>query len=154
MRHLKSGRKLGRTTSHRKALLSNIAAALIEHKSIVTTKAKAKEARSTVERLITFAKKGDLASRRQVLKTIRNKDLVKQLFDDIAPKYEDRSGGYTRVIKLGLRKGDNAPMAILEMVGYENIQSQKIEKQRKKREAKEKQEEAEATQEDNSSKDE
>ena len=137
MRHLKSGRKLGRTTSHRKATLANLASALFEHKSIVTTTPKAKEARSTVERLITFAKKGDLASRRQVLRTIRDKNLVKDLFEKIAPKYSNRNGGYTRIIKIGNRKGDNAPLAIFELVGYENIKAEKIEKQRLKREAKE-----------------
>ena len=137
MRHLKSGRKLGRTTSHRKATLANLASALIEHKSIVTTTPKAKEARSTVERLVTFAKKGDIASRRQVSRTIRDKNLVKDLFEKIAPKYSDRNGGYTRIIKIGNRKGDNAPLAIFELVGYENIKAEKIEKQRLKREAKE-----------------
>ena len=136
MRHLKSGRKLGRTKSHRKALLANLATSLFAHKSIVTTTPKAKEARSTVERLVTFAKKGDLASRRRVLRTVKNKALVKELFEDIAPKYADRNGGYTRVIKIGNRKGDNAPMAIFEMVGYEGIKAEKIEKQRQRREAK------------------
>ena len=136
MRHLKAGRKLGRTSSHRKALLSNIATSLIEHKSIITTTPKAKEARRVVERLITFAKKGDLASRRQVLKTVRDKDLVKELFEKIAPKYESRKGGYTRVIKIGFRKGDNAPLSIFELVGFEGVQADKIEKARQKREAK------------------
>ncbi len=137
MRHLKSGRKLGRTASHRKATLANLATALLEHKSIVTTTPKAKEARSTVERLITFAKKGDIASRRQVLRTIRDKKLVKNLFENIAPKYAERNGGYTRIIKIGNRKGDNAHLAIFELVGYENLKAEKIEKQRLKREAKE-----------------
>ena len=112
MRHQKSGRKLGRTYSHKKATLANLASAIFEHKSIMTTTAKAKEARSTVERLITFAKKGDLAARREVLRTIRDKELVKTLFADIAPKYADRNGGYTRIIKLGNRAGDNASMSI------------------------------------------
>ena len=147
MRHLKSGRKLGRTASHRKATLANLAAALIEHKSIVTTTPKAKEARSTVERLITFAKKGDVASRRQVLRTIRDKNLVKDLFEKIAPKYTERNGGYTRIIKIGNRKGDNARLAIFELVGYENIKTEKIEKQRLKREAKETKKQKETTEE-------
>ena len=116
MRHLKAGRKLGRTASHRKATMSNLAAALIEHKSIITTTPKAKEARGVVDRLITFAKRGDLAARRQVLRTLRDKSLVKELFDDIAPKYKDRPGGYTRVIKIGNRKGDDAPLALLEIL--------------------------------------
>ncbi|RPH99257.1 MAG: 50S ribosomal protein L17 [Calditrichaeota bacterium] len=136
MRHLKSGRKLGRTYSHRKALLSNLALSLLEHKSIITTTAKAKEARGVVERLITFAKKGDLGSRRHVLRTLRDKKLVKELFETIAPKYKDRPGGYTRVIKIGSRQGDNAPMAVFELVGYEGIKADKIEKQRQKREEK------------------
>jgi len=136
MRHLKSGRKLGRTTSHRKATLANLAAAVIAHKSIMTTTPKAKEARSVVERLITFAKKGDLASRRQVLRTLRDKKLVRELFEEIAPKYQDRQGGYTRVIKVGHRAGDSAPMAIFELVGYEGAKAEKIEKKRQRREAK------------------
>jgi large subunit ribosomal protein L17 len=136
MRHLKSGKKLGRTSSHRKAMLSNIAVALLTHKSIVTTTPKAKEARGVVERLITYAKRGDLAARRQVLRVVRDKKLVKELFEEIAPKYEKRNGGYTRVIKLGQRRGDNAALAIFEMVGYEGVQAAKIEKERKKRQAK------------------
>ena len=133
MRHLKSGKKLGRTASHRKATLANMATSLIEHKRIVTTTVKAKEARGVVERLVTFAKKGDLASRRQVLKTIRNKNLVKELFEEIAPVYKDRPGGYTRVIKLGNRKGDNAPLAIFELVGFEGVHAERIEKKKQKR---------------------
>jgi large subunit ribosomal protein L17 len=136
MRHMKSGRKLGRTYSHRKATLANLALALITHKSIVTTTIKAKEARSVVERLITFAKKGDLAARREVLRTIRDKMIVKELFEQIAPKYADRKGGYTRIVRLGRRKGDNAPIAILEMVGYEGVKVEKMEKARQKREEK------------------
>jgi large subunit ribosomal protein L17 len=136
MRHLKSGRKLGRTASHRKATLANIASELLTHKSIITTTPKAKEARSTVERLVTFAKKGDIAARRHVLKTIRDKDLAKELFEQIAPKYTGREGGYTRIVKIGPRKGDSADMAIFELVGYEGVKAEKIEKQRQKREAK------------------
>ena len=122
----------------------------------MTTTPKAKEARGTVERLITFAKKGDLASRRQVLRTLRNKELVKELFEDIAPKYADRPGGYTRVIKVGRRQGDDAPMAIFELVGFEGMQAAKLEKKRQKQEnkavEKEKADKAEAQ--DDSSKDE
>lgn len=139
MRHLKAGRKLGRTASHRKATMANLAASLIEHKSIITTTPKAKEARGVVERLITFAKRGDLAARRQVLRTLQDKKLVKELFEDIAPKYENRPGGYTRVIKIGNRKGDDASMAVFELVGYEGTQAAKIEKARQKRENKAKQ---------------
>jgi len=150
MRHLKSGRKLGRTASHRKATLANLAAAIIEHKSIITTTPKAKEARGVVERLITFAKRGDLAARRRVLRTLRDKELVKELFEKIAPKYENRPGGYTRVIKIGQRRGDNAHMAVFELVGYEGAQSAKIEKARQKRELKAKNEKAATEKEDDS----
>ncbi|MBN1481431.1 50S ribosomal protein L17 [candidate division KSB1 bacterium] len=136
MRHLKAGKKLGRNASHRKATMANLAAALIEHKSIITTKPKAKAARAVVERLITFAKRGDLAARRQVLRTIRDKKLVQELFEKIAPKYENRPGGYTRVIKIGNRKGDDAPMAVFELVGYEGTQTEKIERARRRREMK------------------
>lgn len=136
MRHRKTGRKLSRTASHRKATLDNLAMALFENKSIKTTTAKAKEARSSVERLITFAKRGDLASRRQVLKTIRDKNIVKTLFDEIAPKYADRPGGYTRVIKLGQRHGDGADLSILELVGFEGVQTEKLQKAKSKREIK------------------
>ena len=147
MRHRKSGRKLGRTASHRKATLANLATALFEHTSIKTTTAKAKEARATVERLITFAKRGDLHSRRQVMRTIKDKAIVKKLFDEIAPKYAERNGGYTRIIGLGQRQGDGANLSILELVGYEGIQMEKIEKQRAKREAKEKMKEEAETEE-------
>ncbi len=144
MRHQKSGRKLGRTHSHKKATLANLALALFEHKSIITTTPKAKEARTTVERIITFAKKGDLAARREVLRTIRDKDLVKQIFEEIAPKFAERSGGYTRIVKLGNRSGDNADMSIFELVGYENLKMEKIEKQRQKRQEKKKQQQKQA----------
>lgn len=136
MRHLKSGRKLGRTASHRKALLRNLASELFLNKTIKTTTAKAKELRSLAERLITFAKKGDLAARRHVLRFVTNKSIVKTLFDEIAKKYSDRNGGYMRIVQLGSRRGDGAPMSIIELVGYEGIQTEKLEKQRQKREAK------------------
>jgi len=133
MRHRKAHRKLGRTTSHRKALLANMATALFEHKQIRTTTEKAKEARVTAEKLITFAKRGTLADRRQVLRTIRDKSVVRSLFDEIAPTYKDRNGGYTRVTKLGRRRGDAAEMALLELVGFEDVA---IEKQRSSAEQK------------------
>ena len=136
MRHLKSGRKLGRTASHRKALLANLATEVFRHKSIVTTTPKAKEARSSVERLITFAKKGDLAARRQVLRSIRDKAVVKELFETIAPRFAERNGGYTRIIKLGSRNGDNAPLAILELVGFEGVKTERLEKRRQERKEK------------------
>jgi large subunit ribosomal protein L17 len=135
MRHLKAGRKLGRTTSHKKALMANLASEVFRHKSIVTTTPKAKEARGVVERLITFAKRGDVAARRQVLRTVRDKELVRELFETIAPRFADRDGGYTRIVKLGRRVGDNAPLAIFELVGYEGVKAERMEKQRQKREA-------------------
>ncbi|MFQ5648343.1 MAG: 50S ribosomal protein L17 [bacterium] len=133
MRHRKVNKKLGRTASHRKALISNVATALFEHKQIKTTTVKAKEIRRFVERLITFAKRGTLADRRQVLRTVRNKRVVRTLFEDIAPTYQDRNGGYTRVVRLGRRRGDGAEVALLELVGYEGVL---LEKQRSKEEQK------------------
>ena len=117
MRHNKIGRKLGRKTAHRKALMSNLASALITHKRIKTTDAKAKELRMYIEPLVTFAKKGDLHSRRQVLKKIRHKTIVRELFDNIGPKFSNRNGGYTRIIKLGFRDNDCAPISMIEFVG-------------------------------------
>ena len=116
MRHNKRGRKLSRKTAHRKALMSNLAVALITHKKIKTTEAKAKELRTYVEPLITFAKRGDLHARRQVLKKIRHKSVVRELFDNIGPSFSDRNGGYTRITKLGFRDNDCAPVSIIEFV--------------------------------------
>ncbi len=144
MRHQKSKVHLNRTASHRKALFANMACALIQDKQIRTTFAKARAVRPFVERMITFARKGDLASRRHVLKHMRNKDSVKLLFDEIGPFYIDRNGGYTRIIKLGQRRGDAAPVAILELVDYEAIGGEKGKKKEeaakgvKKKEKKEK----------------
>ena len=117
MRHNKKGRKLGRKTAHRKALMSNLASALITNKRIKTTDAKAKELRKYIEPLVTFAKKGDLHSRRQVLRKIRHKSIVKELFDNIGPTFSNRNGGYTRIIKLGFRDNDCAPISMIEFVG-------------------------------------
>ena len=117
MRHNKIGRKLGRKTAHRKALMSNLASALITNKRIKTTDAKAKELRKYIEPLVTFAKKGDLHSRRQVLKKIRHKSVVRELFDNIGPTFSNRNGGYTRIIKLGFRDNDCAPISMIEFVG-------------------------------------
>ena len=117
MRHNKKGRKLGRKTAHRKALMSNLASALITNKRIKTTDAKAKELRKYIEPLVTFAKKGDLHSRRQVLKKIRHKSIVRELFKNIGPTFLNRNGGYTRIIKLGFRDNDCAPMSMIEFVG-------------------------------------
>ena len=117
MRHLKAGRKLNRTASHRKAMFENMAASLIEHERITTTLPKAKELRSVVERLITHAKRGDLHGVRTIAKKIHDKSLIYKLMHDIAPGYKEREGGYTRVLKVGFRKGDNAEVAIVELVG-------------------------------------
>ena len=117
MRHNKVGRKLGRKTAHRKALMSNLASALITHKRIKITDAKAKELRMFIEPLVTYAKKGDLHSRRQVLKKIRHKSIVRELFDNIGPTFSNRNGGYTRIIKLGFRDNDCAPISMIEFVG-------------------------------------
>lgn len=121
MRHKLSGRRLGRTTSHRMAMFRNMATSLFEHERIVTTAEKAKELRPIAEKMITLAKKNDLHARRQVLSFIRSKDVVEKLFTDIKDKFSDRKGGYTRILKTGTRKGDSAGMAIIELVGYEEI---------------------------------
>lgn len=121
MRHKYSGRKLGRTSSHRLAMFRNMVTSLFEHERIVTTTEKAKEARPIAEKMITLAKRGDLHARRQALSFIRSKDVVEKLFTEIKDNFEDRKGGYTRIIKTGVRKGDCASMAILELVGYEEV---------------------------------
>jgi large subunit ribosomal protein L17 len=116
MRHRKQGRKLNKTASHRKAMFANMAASLIEHEQIVTTLPKAKEMRRVFDKLITLGKRGDLHARRQAISRIRDVEQVKKLFDIIGPRYQERNGGYTRVMKAGYRYGDNAPMAVLELV--------------------------------------
>ena len=116
MRHRQSGRKLNRTSSHRKSLFKNMAQALLKHEQIVTTLPKAKELKRVVEKLITLGKKGNLHSRRLAFNQIRDKDMVSKLFDNIAKRYSDRKGGYTRVLKAGFRYGDSAPMAVIELV--------------------------------------
>lgn len=110
------GARLGGSASHQKLMLANLATALFEHGRITTTEAKAKRLRPVAERLITFARRGDLHARRIVMSTIRDKDVVHHLFAEIGPRYVDRPGGYTRIVKVGPRKGDNAPMAIIELV--------------------------------------
>jgi large subunit ribosomal protein L17 len=119
MRHRNSGRKLGRTTSHREAMFRNMVTSLFEHERIVTTTPKAKEARRLADKMITLAKKGDLHARRQALSFIRSKDVVAKLFDVIQLQFVNRNGGYTRIIQTGVRQGDAAAMAILELVGYQ-----------------------------------
>ncbi len=116
MRHRKDHRKLSRTSSHRRALLRNLVTSLIEHERIETTLAKAKEARRVGERMITFAKRGDLHARRHVSRYVHGESNVKKLFDTVAPWYETRNGGYTRILKLGRRLGDAGEMALLELV--------------------------------------
>ena len=119
MRHQKKGRKLNRTASHRKALFSNLAASLVIHKKIRTTEAKGKELRSYVERLVTYAKRGDVHGRRLIQKKIsgkKGKEIANILLHDIAPAFADRQGGYTRLIKLNNRKNDNAPVSLVEFV--------------------------------------
>lgn len=110
------GARLGGSPSHQRAILANLATALFEHGRITTTETRARRLRPVAERLITKAKRGDLHARRQVLSTIRDKDVVHVLFTEIGPRYENRNGGYTRIVKIGPRKGDNAPMAVIELV--------------------------------------
>src|SRR5581483_3381869 len=116
MRHGKVHRKLGRRPEHRKAMFANMCASLIKHEQIITTLPKAKELRPVVEKLITLAKKGGLAARRQAIAEMRDAAQVKKLFEVLAPRYKDRNGGYTRVLKAGFRYGDNAPRAVIEFV--------------------------------------
>ncbi len=116
MRHRKGGRKLGRTGSHRQALLRNMVTSLLEHERIQTTDAKAKELRRVAERMITLGKRGDLHARRQALGVIRSKEVTAKVFDELADRYRERPGGYTRVMKLGQRQGDAAPMSLIELL--------------------------------------
>jgi large subunit ribosomal protein L17 len=136
MRHRVRGRKLSRTESHRKALLRSLATSLLKHKRIKTTVAKAKEARSFAEDLITKARRNDLHSKRLVMSEIHDKSVVKELFSDIIQKIGDRPGGFTRVIKLGNRKGDAAGMAMLELVDYNEVMRAKEEEKKEKKEEK------------------
>ena len=123
MRHLKKGRKLNRTASHRKALMSNMACSLIKHKHITTTLPKAKEVQKYVERLVTYAKKNNVHGRRLILRKVKGsykKEIANTLIHEIAPNYDNRSGGYTRIIKLGNRKNDDAKVSILEFVDFKS----------------------------------
>ena len=119
MRHQKTGRKLGRDSAHRKALYGNLVSSLIEHGRIKTTEAKAKEVRPIVEQMVTLGKRGDLAAHRQAVALLRSKPIVRLLFAEVAPRFADRPGGYTRIVKLGPRQGDAARMVFLEFVDYE-----------------------------------
>ncbi len=116
MRHRKKGRKLSRTASHKKATMRNMATSLFRHERIETTTAKAKELRPYAERLITLARRGDVHARRLAASKIQDREVLGKLFDDIAPRYAERPGGYTRVLKLGTRKGDAAEMSLIELV--------------------------------------
>ena len=118
MRHRRAGRKLGRDSAHRRALYANLAGALIENGRIRTTEAKAKEVRPIVEQMITLGKRGDVAAQRQVVAFLRSKGVAHTLFAEVAPRFADRSGGYTRIVKIGPRPGDAAQMAYLELVDY------------------------------------
>ena len=115
MRHLKAGRKLNRTSAHRKALFRNLVTSLIDHEQVRTTDAKAKELRRFADRMVTLAKRGSLHARRQALAFIRSRRVVAKLFDEVAPRFRERPGGYTRMVKLGHRHGDAAPMSIIEL---------------------------------------
>lgn len=116
MRHRKSGRKLNRTSSHRKAMFKNMSASLFEHELIKTTVPKAKELRRVAEKLITLAKVDNVANRRRAFSQLRSKEIVGKLFDELGPRYQERPGGYLRILKCGFRAGDNAPMAYVELV--------------------------------------
>ncbi|XBQ16197.1 MAG: 50S ribosomal protein L17 [Oceanicaulis sp.] len=116
MRHGVAHRKLNRTASHRKAMFANMAASLIEHEQIVTTLPKAKELKPIMDKLVTLAKRGDLHARRQAISQVRDIEQVGKLFETLGPRYAERNGGYTRVLKAGFRHGDNAPLAVIELV--------------------------------------
>lgn len=133
MRHRNKIKKMGRTSSHRAATLKNIATAVFEHKQIHTTLAKAKAAQGYIEKLISYGKTDSVHSRRLAYKFLQNHALVKTLFDEIAPTYEGRSGGYTRIVKLGMRRGDSAPLAALQLVGFEKFTFEEEAKPKKKK---------------------
>lgn len=122
MRHKNAGRRLGRDTAHRQAMLRNMVTSLFEHERIVTTAPKAKELRKLADRMMTLAKRGDLHARRQALSVIRDRRVVAKLFDQLKEDYMDRNGGYTRIIRTGVRSGDAAPMAIIELVNYKEAE--------------------------------
>ncbi|MGE5690592.1 MAG: 50S ribosomal protein L17 [Pseudomonadota bacterium] len=119
MRHHRAGKKLGRDSAHRKALYANLACALVEHGRIRTTVTKAKAVKPFAEQMITLGKRGDLAARRQAISELRSQDAVHKLFAEVAPRFAERPGGYTRIVKIGPRQGDAAEMAYLELVDYE-----------------------------------
>ena len=127
MRHRKAGKRLGRTTSHRLAMVRNMVTALLDHERIVTTTPKAKEVRRIADKMITLGKRGDLHARRRALGMVRDKRVVAKLFSKLRDEYMDRNGGYTRIIRTGNRPGDAAPMAILELINYKEEDDENIE---------------------------
>ena len=133
MRHLKAGRKLNRTSAHRKALFRNMVTSLLDREQVQNTDAKAKALRPFVDRMITLGKRGTLHARRQALAFIRSEDVVKKLFDDVAVRFRERPGGYTRIVKLGVRKGDAAPMSLIELVDRGDASKSEAEKKRERR---------------------
>jgi len=133
MRHLNAGRKLNRSGAHRKALFRNLVTSLIEHESVRTTDAKAKELRSYADRMVTLGKRGTLHARRQALAFVRSASAVKKLFEDIAPRFQQRPGGYTRVTKLGVRRGDAAPMSVVELTERSTTGQTEAERKRARR---------------------
>jgi large subunit ribosomal protein L17 len=130
MQHRKLGRRFSRAPGHRQAMFSNMAASLIRHEQIVTTLPKAKDLKRVVEKYITLAKRGDLNSRRLAASRMRDEAMVKKLFDILGPRYKDRAGGYTRVIKAGYRHGDSAPVAVIELVDRDETVKGKEDKER------------------------
>ena len=135
MRHLKSGRQLSRNSSHRWALMRNLITALLREEKIRTTDPKAKELRRWVDRVITLGKRGDLHARRQVLSIVQDKSVVRKLFDTIAPRFKDRPGGFTRIIKIGIRHGDAAQMSVIELVASDNAKEGSTGGRRRRRRA-------------------
>lgn len=145
MRHLKAGRKLNRTSAHRKALLRNLVTSLLQHEHVQTTDAKAKEMRRWVDKMITLGKRNTLHARRQAAAFVRGHAMVKKLFDDIAPRFAARPGGYTRITKLGARVGDNASISLIELVERgDRARSEAEKKKERRRRAVQKKEEAAA----------
>jgi len=133
MRHLKAGRKLNRSGAHRKALFRNLVTSLIEHEQVRTTDAKAKELRRVADRMVTLGKRGTLHARRQALAYIRRESVVTKLFDEVATRFRERPGGYTRVVKLGHRHGDAAPMSVIELTDHGEAAKAEAEKKRERR---------------------
>jgi large subunit ribosomal protein L17 len=144
MRHLKSGRKLNRNSPHRHAMFRNMVTSLLLHEHLHTTDAKAKELRRFAERIITLGKRGTLHARRQALSFVRSRQVVAKLFDDIAPRFSERPGGYTRITKIGIRRGDAAPMSLIELTqrGDRALSEAEKKRERKRRAVRKKEEKA------------